>query len=206
MSWNIGDSTQAANGLGIMELPRRKQELVIAANDVDEELVVSSLLAFLEAITLRHPDVTCDWSARRRNLTANFGASDLRAIVDGALVNPRNNKVKALIEARRERSLAFRQHNHVTWQQSAEVVTAIRSQNLTPGTPVFLIGQEADELFLVVGTFEKEYLDYISGRTTKLASKDFLKLERFGPWDISDAEDLETFAGIALAIAIQGSK
>ncbi|CAI7594424.1 unnamed protein product [Penicillium palitans] len=182
MSWNIGDSTQAANGLGIMELPRRKQELVIAANDVDEELVVSSLLAFLEAITLRHPDVTCDWSARRRNLTANFGASDLRAIVDGALVNPRNNK------------------------QSAEVVTAIRSQNLTPGTPVFLIGQEADELFLVVGTFEKEYLDYISGRTTKLASKDFLKLERFGPWDISDAEDLETFAGIALAIAIQGSK
>ncbi|KAJ5529470.1 hypothetical protein N7527_002863 [Penicillium freii] len=60
MHWHIGDSTQAANGLGIMELPRRKQELVIAGNDVDEELVVSSLLAFLEAITLRHPDVKCD--------------------------------------------------------------------------------------------------------------------------------------------------
>ncbi|KUM60553.1 hypothetical protein ACN42_g6582 [Penicillium freii] len=60
MHWHIGDSTQAANGLGIMELPRRKQELVIAGNGVDEELVVSSLLAFLEAITLRHPDVKCD--------------------------------------------------------------------------------------------------------------------------------------------------
>ncbi|KAJ5427279.1 hypothetical protein N7465_002349, partial [Penicillium sp. CMV-2018d] len=59
MHWHISDSTQAANDLGIMELPR-KQELVIAGNDVDEELVVSSLLAFLEAITLRHPDVKCD--------------------------------------------------------------------------------------------------------------------------------------------------
>ncbi|KAJ5214095.1 hypothetical protein N7449_001264 [Penicillium cf. viridicatum] len=155
-----------------MELPRRKQELVIAANDLDEELVVSSLLAFLEAITLRHPDVKCDWSTRRRNLKAKFGTSDLRAIVDGALVDPKNNNVQALIEAKKDKSKS----------------------------------QEAKELFLVVGTFGEEYLDYISGRTTKLASKDFLALERFGAWKISDAEDLEMFAGIALAIAIQGSK
>jgi hypothetical protein len=47
MDWHIGDSTQAANGLGNMELPRMKQQLVIAANNVDEELVVSSLLALL---------------------------------------------------------------------------------------------------------------------------------------------------------------
>ncbi|KAJ5705204.1 hypothetical protein N7536_000893 [Penicillium majusculum] len=206
MGWHIGDSTQAANGLGIMELPRRKQELVIAANDVDEELMVSSLLAFLEAITLRHPDVKCDWSARRRNLKANFGTSDLRAIVDGALVGPRNNDVKAMIEAKRERSQGFGKDIRVTWQQLAEVVTAIRTQNLAPGTPVFLISQEADELFLLAGTFGEEYLDYISGRTTKLASKDSLRLERFGPWEISNAEHLKTFAGIALAIAIQGSK
>lgn len=206
MDWHIGDSTQAANGLGIMELPRRKQELVIAANDLDEELVVSSLLAFLEAITLRHPDVKCDWSARRRNLKAEFGASDLRAIVDGALVDPKNNNVKALIEAKKDKSKGFGPDIRVTWQQSAEVVTAIRDQNITPGTPVFLISQEAKELFLVVGTFGEKYLDYISGRTTKLASKDFLTLERFGAWKISDAEDLKMFAGIALAIAIQGSK
>ncbi|CRL18436.1 unnamed protein product [Penicillium camemberti] len=206
MGWNIGDSTQAANGLGIMELPRKKQELVIAASDVDEEMVVSSLLAFLEAITLRHPDVTCDWSARRRNLKANFGDYDLRAIVDGALVDPKNNNVKALIEAKKEESKGFGQGIRVTWQQSAEVVTIIRTQNLPPETPVFLISQEAKQLFLLVGTFEKEYLDYISGRTTKLAEKDFLRLERFGPWEISNAGHLEKFAGIALAIAIQGSK
>ncbi|KAJ5427280.1 hypothetical protein N7465_002350 [Penicillium sp. CMV-2018d] len=60
--------------------------------------------------------------------------------------------------------------------------TTIRTQNLTPGTPVFLIGQEAKKVFLVVGTFGEKYLDYISGRTTKLASKDFLVLEQFGPW------------------------
>ncbi|KAF4766441.1 hypothetical protein N7455_005335 [Penicillium solitum] len=203
MGWHIGDSTQAA---GLMELPRRKQELLIVANDVDEELVVSSLLAFLEAITLRRPDVKCDWFAWRRNLKANFGASDLRAIVDGALVDPRDNDVKALIEAKRERSQGFGKDIRVTWQQSAEVVTAIRTQNLAPGTPVFLISQEADELFLLVGTFREEYLDYISGRTTKLASKDSPRLERFGPWEISNAEHLKTFAGIALAIAIQGSK
>ncbi|CAI7651755.1 unnamed protein product [Penicillium viridicatum] len=99
--------TLAANDLGIMELPRRKQELVIAGNDVNEELVVSSLLAFLEVITFRHPDVKCDWSARRRNLKAKFGASDLRAIVDGALVDPRNNNVKALIEAKKESFQGF---------------------------------------------------------------------------------------------------
>ena len=189
-----------------MELPRRKQELVIAGNDVDEELVVSSLLAFLEAITLRHPDVKCDWSARRRNLKANFGASDLRVIVDGALVDPTNNNLKALIEAKKRSSRGFGETISATWQQAAEVVTAIRAQNLTPGTPVFLISQEADELFLVVARFGEKYLHYISGRTMTLASKDFLALERFGPWKISDAQHLEMFAEIALAIAIQGSK
>ncbi|CAI7666761.1 unnamed protein product [Penicillium viridicatum] len=196
MPWHVGGQRSS----------RWKQELVIAGNDVDEELVVSSLLAFLEAITLRHPDVRCDWSARRRNLKAKFGASELRAIVDGALVDPRNNNLKALIEAKKASSRGFGANFPTTWQQSAEVVTTIRTQNLTPGTPVFLISQEADELFLVVGIFGEEYLDYISGRTTKLASKDFLALERFGPWKISDAQHLEMFAEIALAIAIQGSK
>lgn len=55
----------------------------------------------------------------RRNLKAKFGASDLCAKVDGALVDPRNNNVKALIEAKKESSQGFGEMFPATWQQSA---------------------------------------------------------------------------------------
>lgn len=39
------------------------------------------------------------------------------------------------------------------WEYQKSMLATIRAQNLTPGTPVFLINQEADELFMFVGTF-----------------------------------------------------
>lgn len=93
-------------------------------------------------------------------------------------MDPENHNVKALIETKKETSKGFGTSSRVTWQQSAQVLTVIRDQSLPHGTPVFLISQEAKQFFVVVGTFGKEYLDYISGRTRELASKDFLELEK----------------------------
>lgn len=93
-------------------------------------------------------------------------------------MDPENHNVKALIETKKETSKGFGTSSRVTWQQSAQVLTVIRDQSLPHGTPVFLISQKAKQFFVVVGTFGKEYLDYISGRTRELASKDFLELEK----------------------------
>ncbi|CRL21617.1 unnamed protein product [Penicillium camemberti] len=58
-----------------------------------------------------------------------------------------------LVKAKKDNSRGFGKSIRVTWQQSAEVLANIRAQNLTLGTPVFLISQEADEPLLVVGAF-----------------------------------------------------
>lgn len=67
--------------------------------------------------------------------------------------NKNQTPVARLIEAKRDKSRGFGKSIRVTWQQPAEVLATIRAQNLTSGTPVFLISQEADGLLLVVGTF-----------------------------------------------------
>lgn len=61
--------------------------------------------------------------------------------------------IARLIEAKRDKSRGFGKSIRVTWQQPAEVLVTMRAQNLTSGTPVFLISQEVGELLLVVGTF-----------------------------------------------------
>ncbi|KAJ5800537.1 uncharacterized protein N7518_002605 [Penicillium psychrosexuale] len=123
--WNIGDSDTDAYGLGIMEIPRRTQEIIRAAvrdnQPFDEQMIIASLVSFLQSIAVRNPQVRYDWSSHRRHIQAQFAQSQLNLFVDGALVNPATNEIKALLEAKRDSG----NKKQVSWQISAEIAAFI---------------------------------------------------------------------------------
>ncbi|KAJ5578655.1 uncharacterized protein N7459_007619 [Penicillium hispanicum] len=210
--WNIGDTASAAYGLGIMEIPRRKQEMVLAASrsslsTLDEEMVFSSLMTFLEAISIRHPDNRCDWSAQRTQITAPFRTKPLRVRVDGRLIHPVSHEIKALVETKKDSR--GRVDPHVSWQETAEIVALLKTHDQNQGpprSPFYLVVQDRTELFVVAAVFTPAYVNYIRNNGSNLQDRDFLQMRRFGPWRMGHADDVNQFAKIALAIALKGSR
>ena len=208
--WNIGDSKEAANGIAIMEIPKRRQEKVIQgarSRDLDEEMVVASIMGYLESITLRHPDIRCDWSPQKKHFVAKFGDTELRAQVDGLLVKSTSGEVKALVEAKK--SPRRRGDWKVPAQETAEIVALLKTyppNQPPPRSPFYLLAQDCTEFFVIVAAFTPSYFDYIHQKRKTLQDCDFLRIQRYGPWDIKKADDLDTFAKTALAIALKGSQ
>jgi hypothetical protein len=83
------ETSETVLSLGIMQLARSQQSrLLKAISDgvADEEMVISSLVSFLDGITVLCPHVRCGWSAKRRSSTGDFGAQKLKVFVDGLIV------------------------------------------------------------------------------------------------------------------------
>ncbi|KAJ5644505.1 hypothetical protein N7507_010516 [Penicillium longicatenatum] len=74
------EASKTALSLGIMQLARSQQSrLLKAISDgvADEGMVISSLVSFLDGITVLCPHVRCGWSAKRQSITGHFGAQKL---------------------------------------------------------------------------------------------------------------------------------
>ncbi|KAJ5556356.1 hypothetical protein N7494_000271 [Penicillium frequentans] len=209
-AWSIGQSEEAANGLGIMELANRNQEVVISAkadnamDELDEEVVLSSLMGLLQGITIRNPDVKCNWSNQRKAFWHDFSSnSRLSVKVDGWLLSPTRH-VKALIEAKNKKRSS--QETQVCRQEAAEVLAFIISKDPNANDPIFVISQDGVEIYLIVAVFDRRYVDYMKGRQSSLPSGSFMQMHKFGPWPINKATELDNFAKVALTIAIRGSQ
>ena len=203
-AWKRGDSSKAAFGLGAMDVPRQLQATLISHIQdrppiVDEETVLSSLISFLGAVTMRHPDVKCVALPVKKEFSAKFGASNLIAKVDGWLYEIKTKQVRALIETKRASQPS--RPPSVPKQQSAEIVAFLRAHNPTPSSPFFIFSQEGLNIYLIAVQFTGNYLAYVSGNR---AQRDFLSMRRFGPWSIQRADDLDKVAKLALAVATLG--
>jgi hypothetical protein len=205
--WKIGQSVQDANGLGIMELPKRNQEVVISAynrgelSDIDEEVVLSSLVGLLQAITMRNPKIKHDCSNQKKPFEIEFSSkSKLTVKIDGWLLDPSTDDVKALIEAKQ--TIRSSINTPVSRQESAEVLAFLVSHRPDFNDPVFLISQNDMEIYLIVAIPTRRYVAYMEGRRSVLRDEDFMRMHKFGPWHINKSTELDYFAKIALAIAI----
>lgn len=205
--WKIEDSDTDANGLGIMEIPRRTQEIIYAAvqgdRPFDEQMIIASLVSFLQSIAVRNPQVRYDWSSHRRHISAQFQQSRLNLFVDGALVNPDTNEIKALWEAKKD---GTRDQPQVSWQISAEIAAFIKTSRDPPKSPVFVLSQRGIQTFVMAAYFDAKYANYIrnSGPVTSQMTNGFMRIMTFGPWEIDQGGHMQKFAEIALAITIRG--
>jgi hypothetical protein len=90
---------------------------------INEEIVNSSLLSFLAAICMKHPDVKTIWTPQRAGLTAAFRRASMKCQVDGFLASTVTLQTHVILEAKakpRERHTP-----KVFMQEAAELVAAL---------------------------------------------------------------------------------
>lgn len=206
--WDIGDPEEDAYDLGIMEIPRKTQQMITAAvrdeKPRDEQMVITSLVSFLQSITIANRAVRCEWSSQRKYLTANFGGSSLSLFADGILVDRATNDIKVLLEAKRDPG----NDKRLSWQVSAEIAVFIKTSPTPPKSPVFVLSQRGNEMYVMAAYFDAKYVTYIrdSGPVSGHMDDGFLRVMTIGPWKIANDVHMEKFAQIALAISIRGGQ
>lgn len=69
-----------------------------------------------------------------------------------------------------------------------------------------LISQDGDELYITKAYALDKYIAIVRDRDRNAITKnDFLKIRQWGAWKIDKREDVEDFARLVLAIALQSS-
>ena len=86
-------------------------------------MVITSLVSFLQSITIANRAVCCNWSSQRKYFDADFGGSSLRLFADGVLVDPATDGIKVLLEAKRNPA----NDNRLSLQVSAEIAVFIKT-------------------------------------------------------------------------------
>lgn len=131
------DKTPGSSDIGIFEIPREQQRQVCellrrpvskGLQNLNEEIVNSSLLSFLTAVCKKHPNVKARWTPQRASLTAKFREAHTECLLDGFLASETTSQTQVIIEAKAGRRK--RHSPEVFMQEAAELVAA-----LVTGTP-----------------------------------------------------------------------
>ena len=60
-------------------------------------------------------------------------------------------------------------------------------------------------LFMTIATYDDDYIDYITGISDfRGADGPFLKMQRYGPYNVEDRDQMKWFCMVALALSIEG--
>lgn len=69
-----------------------------------------------------------------------------------------------------------------------------------------MILQERNEIRLVVGTYDSNYIKYIEKKSSPFAGVSLLKMAEYGPWNIGSSDDMASLGPIILALTLQEGK
>ncbi|KAJ5427083.1 hypothetical protein N7465_002153 [Penicillium sp. CMV-2018d] len=177
----------------------------------DEQLVNDALLLFLRAVTIFPYKLRCEWySARSPFDTASFGINSMTARTDGYL--EANGEVFSIVEVKpqiRDRV----KRPEVLWQETSEMVAWImhdeKNGRQCPLRRRLLVSQDNHEIFLTIAEYDPEYVRYLKGEFFEASNfggrstKPFLKMQEYGPWDITVPNDMEYLAEIVLGVALE---
>ena len=69
-----------------------------------------------------------------------------------------------------------------------------------------LISQDGDEIYIAKAYAPDKYIAIMKGQQNNAITKsDFLRIRQWGPWKIDYRDDMEEFATLVLAVALQAS-
>ncbi|KAJ5545433.1 hypothetical protein N7461_007737 [Penicillium sp. DV-2018c] len=127
-------------------------------------------------------------------------------LLDGFLASEVTSQTQVIVEAK-----ANRRHKHsprVSMQEAAELVPALVTgppKGLTKDRAL-LISQDGDELYVAKAYCLDKYIAIMQDQERNaIAKNDFLKIRQWGPWRINDRDEIEDFARLVLAVALQAS-
>ena len=65
-----------------------------------------------------------------------------------------------------------------------------------------MLSQDRHEIYIIIAEYDLEYIDYLTN-PNRTSCQSFLTMNEFGPWSISEADQVEEIASIILAITLQ---
>ncbi|KAJ5431528.1 hypothetical protein N7445_009260 [Penicillium cf. griseofulvum] len=188
-------SQPTSNDLANITSSRLRQIQVVRnleeENGDDEETVNLSIIKHLTTITAPHPRHNrAEWIGSRLELKAMFHSAYLTAIIDRYLRvrGGRRTEVKALIEAKARRRLEYE-----PWE-GTQFVAFLKDKKPPAGELVFLISQDGSELYVSAAIPSAAYLAYIKNQSSRLDPADFLRIRRYGPYDIRIYQKMDIFS------------
>ncbi|RSL86763.1 hypothetical protein CEP52_015740 [Fusarium oligoseptatum] len=194
----------------------------------DEQIVNTALVSFLNALTL-HSSAEGEWSLYRMPFVVRSAdrSKVFEARVDGVFRNsssgtgaiievkpmPRHHKVTIKKIRMQETAqmaawIAAEPPKTATMprsQQQLKLGSGSKSKKAAVKPKVhrrLLVSQDRHQIFLIVATFDDEYVHYISGDDDNAQS--FLVMQEYGPYDVGKREHMDVLGGIMLAISMQG--
>ncbi|KAI1085618.1 hypothetical protein F5B20DRAFT_587600 [Whalleya microplaca] len=176
----------------------------------NEQEVVICLVTFLRAVCIFAQGAeNAIWKADQDRFTMkdNRGAVLFTAEVDALLRVVQT--VRIIIETKKGTRYEDGNSARFKAQESCQMATWIaqdghlnaqqlRQENLTEKR--MMISQDRNEVWVIIATFDADYVDYIRGTSTKKA---FLSMQEFGPYDLKDYRDVNELGVICLAASLQ---
>ncbi|KAJ0417198.1 hypothetical protein BJY00DRAFT_316153 [Aspergillus carlsbadensis] len=169
----------------------------------DEAPVNASLICLLHAILNTSSRPVTAWRHTRIRLKAVFGTlpggaqRSMVAITDGQLQSIINHEVRAVVECKK----GERKDTDTTigMQEAALFVAWIREYSAHPNLRV-LVSQDKMQLFITFARTPLNWREFLL-RDRMSTPRSFMRLHRFGPWNLTKANEVKQAAAILLAIA-----
>ncbi|KAE8155033.1 hypothetical protein BDV25DRAFT_135371 [Aspergillus avenaceus] len=176
----------------------------------DENVVNSYFVNFANAVTISIKGMKAHWTQERKAfIVCDKGKRKIyEARTDGHLSLPDGNHSLAIIEVKP----AFRATiPRVMMQETAQMAAWINNEpdidiDTSPKDKRFrhlLFSQNRHEIFLIVAEYDAGYIDYIRDPDGRPESRSFLMMKQFGPWRITNADDVMQIGSIILAVTLQ---
>ncbi|CAH0038854.1 unnamed protein product, partial [Clonostachys rhizophaga] len=158
----------------------------------DEQIVNTALLLFLQSLTVHYPKLDFTWSLKRYAfvLRDNNHQKVYEAQVDGLLRDDRTKEPKIIVEVKpflREPIPAV--YAKIRMQETAQMAAWI-AMHPPPLSHTMhrrlLVSQDREDIYLIVATFNDDYVQYISHRnsTPSKSTKSFLVMQEYGPFSV----------------------
>ncbi|TVY79707.1 hypothetical protein Focb16_v008611 [Fusarium oxysporum f. sp. cubense] len=179
----------------------------------DEQIVNTPLVLFLNALTLHCDYAQGAWTIYRKTFVVKASATKVyEARVDGLLrVKDRTCaivEVKPLIRYGSEKTL-----DKIRMQETAQMAAWIAQDPPVLKKPItkfrrLLVSQDHGEVYLIIATFDYQYVEYIcalgTGSRGKGSTHSFLEMREYGPFEVKSPEQMEQLGIILLGASIQG--
>lgn len=183
----------------------------------------AALILLLQGVSELVEGSGLEWTFDHIHLKASFDKGSFNTWTDGALQTRGGQDILAIVEVKKR--LRERKEIEILMQEGAEMVAWLMRENgrlpdlngqwvaletssefeiwiLIELHSHVLISQDCDKIWVTFASCHPDYIEYIK-RKGKITGNTFLKMQTFGPFDVNNAEHMESLAVLITAIPLK---
>ncbi|OAT13104.1 hypothetical protein BDBG_08371 [Blastomyces gilchristii SLH14081] len=148
---------------------------------IDEQIINTALIIFLNAISIECDGVEAEWSLHRKSF--KFG-QHFEAETDGhlSIFDRKGSLSRAIVEVKRN----LRENQpQIIYQETAEMAAWIFEEPDKENKYIYrrvLVSQNHMEIYLTIAEYDNGYVKYLRGENDEKDEISLMKMNQFGPW------------------------